>query len=81
MIGIEGLLKLVKVFQKLQASLNPISEDDPLCHPELSPPAHNRPRASVMAPTSASQPEALTLATQPNPRESVEVPSPRGAEP
>ena len=37
-VGIEGLLKLVKVIQQFQASPDSTNEDLRLCHPELSPP-------------------------------------------
>ena len=77
-IGIEGLLKLVTVVQKVKASLVANSEDLRLCHPKLSPPADKQSTSPVVAPTAAGQPEAITVASEPTTRKSVEVPSPGG---
>ena len=79
-VGIEGLLRLVKVIEKLEASSAPTNEELHSCHPKLSPPGHKQSPTPAVAPASASQSKALNLATQPDARKSVEIPAQRGTE-
>ncbi len=79
-VGIEGLLRLVKVIKKFETSPEPTKKELRSCHLELSPPDHKQSPTPAVAQASTSQSEALNLATQPDARESIEVPAQRGTE-
>lgn len=79
-MGIEGLLRLVKVIKQFETSPEPTKEELRSCHLESSPPGHKQSPIPTVAPASTSQSKALNLATQPDARKSVEVPAQRGTE-